>query len=259
MQKLPIFGGAQGGDENKTSGKWNWRWVVVTISLLAIIGVVGLNIAGSAFAAKSSSGGSKPSKTVTVWIQVTDSCRQALSGATFSVSGPGIKTTTTKPTSGGAPVGLPGGAGSACPIQQGTCLNFSTGCTTATLNVPTTGTFTYTITVKKTAPGQGTNASYASCDGGSQCHNPEKATVIVNSSGSVSATITNEEPDGTIVKWPTTKAAYTGSQTDPLLYHQFGVSSGFSDQCDGDKDADDHLTGTPSQHCDGDEVNGKHA
>lgn len=189
--------------------------------------------------------------TVTVWIQTTDSCKQALSGATFSVNGPGINTVTPA-TSGGVPLSLPGGVVGQCPIQQGTC-NFPTGCTSINLNLPASGTATYTITVARTAPGYGSNLSYAICTGGSDCrHGPEVATVNISSSGAVSATVLNPYPDGTTVTWPTNKAAYSGTINDPIMFHEFGIGNG-SITCDGDHDADDYLTGTLGAHCDSDQ------
>lgn len=196
--------------------------------------------------------------TMTVWIQVTDSCKHALPGATFQVMGPGINTTTA-PTNGTGPKGL---SSHMCPIQQGKCKNFSTGCTSTVLNVPASGTSTYTITVAQTAPGReqtgnndyGDNWTYAICEGGSACSQPEVATVLVTSSGDVSATVLNTYPDGTTVTWPTTEKAYSGTPNDPIMFHEFGISqtSGKANQCDGDHDADDYLTGKPGKHCDSD-------
>ena len=194
--------------------------------------------------------------TVTVWIQVTDSCKHALPGATFLVTGPGINTTTT-PTSGtSGPKGL---SSHMCPIQRGKCKHFSTGCTSTALNVPASGTSTYTITVAQTAPGRaqtgdddyGDNWTYAICEGGSACSKPEVATVQVTSSGTVSATVLNTYPDSTTVTWPIIGDPYSGTLSDPIMFHEFGISktSGKHNQCDGDHDADDYLTGTPGQHC----------
>ena len=192
-----------------------------------------------------------PSKrTITVWIQTTDSCKQALSGATFTVAGPGISTATAA-TGGSAPVFLSAPPG-VCPIQEGNCVSISTGCTSVALNVPGSATATYTITVGSTAPGQGANLSYAICEGGSDCrHGPEVATVTVSSSGAVAATVLNPYPDGTTVTWPINKASYSGTQGDPIMFHEFGIGNG-SIPCDGDHDADDYLTGAPGAHCDSD-------
>jgi hypothetical protein len=197
-------------------------------------------------------------RTVLVWIQVTDSCKHALPGATFQVMGPDTNTIT-QPTDGTSPEGLDS---ETCPIPQGQCYHFSTGCTFTMLIVPSSGIATYTITIAKTAPGReqtgkaayGNNWMYTICEGGSACSKPEVAIVQITASGDVSATVLNTYPDGTTVTWPTTEKAYSGAQTDPIMFHEFGISktSGPANQCDGDHDADDYLTGTPSKHCDSD-------
>jgi hypothetical protein len=230
-----------------------WHWAVTLVLTIAFLGIAVCTVGGGNQVAQARS---KSTKTVTVWIQVTDSCKQALSGATFQVTGPGTNTTTT-PTNGTTPQSL---VSHTCPIQQGTCVNFSTGCTYIALNVPGSGTSTYTITVKQTAPGRkqtgnvayGANWTYAICEGGSACAKPEVATVKVTSSVGVTATVLNTYPDSTTVTWPTTEKAYSGAQSDPIMFHEFGISqtSGPANQCDGDHDADDYLTGTPGRHCD---------
>jgi hypothetical protein len=198
-----------------------------------------------------------PAKTVTVWIQVTDSCKQALSGGTFKVNGPGIANVITRSTSGTTLQSLKSSKG--CPIQHGTCVKFATGCTTAVLNVPASGIATYTITIQQPAPGRqqtknsayGENWTYAVCQGGSDCSKREVATVHVTTSGTVSATVLNTYPDGTIITWPAPHGAFQGTQKDPIMFHEFGISqfSGPKNQCDGNHDADDYLTGSPGSHC----------
>ncbi len=208
---------------------------------------------GNASAASAESNHHSTSHTskVTVWIQVTDSCKQALSGATFTVKGPGIDSTTA-PTTGTIPRGLPGYINGQCPIQQGVCINFTTGCTSIILPVPISGTVIYKITVARTAHKYGTNLRYAICDGGSACpHGPEVATMRIRSTGSVSATVLNHDPDGKLVKWPANKQMYSGSHSDPILFHEYGIGNG-SIQCDGNHDADDYLTGSPGADCDSD-------
>jgi hypothetical protein len=80
------------------------------------------------------------------------------------------------------------------------------------------------------------------------------ATVLVSSGGSVSATVLNIYPDGVLDPWPTNKSAYSGTQSDPVLFHEFGIAaqSTANNQCDGDYDADDYLTGGRGVHCDSD-------
>ncbi len=198
-----------------------------------------------------------PTKTVTVWIQVTDSCKHALSGGTFTITGPGITSTTTRPTNGTTPQLLHNG--NSCPIQHGTCANFLTGCTTAVLPIPASALATYSITIQEPAPGRkqtgnaayGANWTFAVCQGGSDCSRRESATVRVLSSGKVIATVSNTYPDGTVITWPAPNGTYQGTQRDPIMFHEFGISqfSGPANQCDGDHDADDYLTGSPGRHC----------
>ncbi len=230
-----------------------WRWAVTSTLTIVFLSTAIFMTAGKGQVAQAKD---NVPRTVTVWIQVTDSCKRTLPGATFTVTGPGINTTTA-PTNGTGPKGL---SSDKCPIQQGKCKNFSTGCTSIALNVPASGTSTYTITVAQTAPGKkqtadddyGANWTYAICEGGSACSKPEVATVQVTSSGNVSATVLNIYPDGKTVTWPTTEKAYSGTISDPIMFHEFGISktSGKANQCDGDHDADDYLTGTPGNHCD---------
>lgn len=232
-----------------------WRGVVTSTLTIAFLCSAIFTVAGQGQVAQAKD---IAPKTVTIWIQVTDSCKHALPGATFQVTGPNINTTTT-PTNGTGPKGL---SSNKCPIQQGTCKNFSTGCTSIVLNVPTSGTSTYTITVAQTAPGReqtgsdnyGANWTYAICNGGSDCSQPEVATVLVTPSGKVSAVVLNTYPDGTTVTWPTTEKAFSADKSDPIMFHEFGISktSGKANQCDGDHDADDYLTGSPGNHCDSD-------
>jgi len=239
MKIVCLMGSGQRKGEYDRSGRRNWLWAGSLILLLVLLGLFPMT--GRVMAATA--------QTVTVWIQVTDSCQQALSGATFTVVGPGVHSTTGA-TNGRAPVTLGGHVG--CPISNGTCVGFGTGCTTAVLNVPGSGVATYKITVAKTAPGQGSNLRYATCEGGSDCrHGPEVATVHVSSSGAVSATVLNHYPDGTVATWPGGQGAYNGSQDNPIMFHEFGIGDG-SIQCDGDHDADDFLTGAPGKHCDSD-------
>jgi hypothetical protein len=110
---------------------------------------------------------------------------------------------------------------------------------------------TYTIRTTVTPPANATNPEgYAPCEGGSACQS-EEATLTVGSGGAVSATVAAVYPDGTTVTWPST-GSYAGSASDPIVFHDFGLAapgSAHNAQCDGDSDADDHLTGSPSGHC----------
>jgi hypothetical protein len=75
--------------------------------------------------------------------------------------------------------------------------------------------------------------------------------VQVTASGAVSATVLNTYPNGATITWPAPQGTFQGAQGDPIMFHEFGISqfSGPKNQCDGDHDADDYLTGSPGSHC----------
>lgn len=177
---------------------------------------------------------------VTIWMQVMDSCQQALPGATFQLAGNGV-TLSTNPSIGTVRVTVSAAQGQ-CPLQRGNCATMSVGCVSWTVDIPKTTAATYTITETVIPSG------YVACDGGSACQ-VEVGTVTVNTNGTVSATVKNVYPDGYVVHYPYTGAAYTATPSDPIVFHDFQLGNG---SCDGDGDADDHLTGTPSSHCDSD-------
>ena len=246
----------------------HWRWVVATVAILAVIGAATFTFLNDGTPVSAASAGSR---TVTVWLQATDSCMEALPGAAFVVNGPGMVNRVTGTTPGTLPVGVPTYAHK-CPVDRGTCAKSTTGCITAVLNVPATGTTTYTITPRVIAGkqylngivvlvpaqyrGKGAfdrNYSYVECEGGSDCaHGPEVATVRVSSNGSVSATTQNINPDGYKDKlWPSA-GAFSGKQNDPIEFHLFGASApnDFSMTCvDGGHGLRDHMTGYRWPHC----------
>lgn len=205
--------------------------IVAVLSLLSAA-----LMAGTGPASAQSSGGG-------IWVQTMDSCRQALGSASYALGGNGVLATQAVPPSGPVAVGPATG----CPLQQGNCSSGTAGC--IAFGMPGPGT--YTLRQTATPPGNATNPEgYAPCEGGSACRS-EVATVTVGPGGSVRATVTNVYPDGTTVTWPST-GAYTATAADPIVFHDFGLAapgSPSNTQCDGDGDADDHLTGTPSSHC----------
>jgi hypothetical protein len=181
-------------------------------------------------------------KSTTIWLQTMDSCEQAIPGATFQFQGHHLKVLK-GPGPGTKPVTV-GNANGMCPLQRGNCVSVPTGCLSWTIAAPTSGTAKYKI-IEKASP-----ATYVPCTGGSVCTGgPVVITLTVSSTGIVSATARNVYPDGTVVVWPTTGAAYSATSTDPIVVHNFGLGT---ISCDGDGDADDHLTGSPSTHCDND-------
>ena len=214
------------------------RFAVASLTLAFAACGSALAVGGGAVVASSGSGGGGG-----VWIQTMDSCKQALGGAAYVVSGSGGSITVTTPSGPGGSVA----ASATCPLQQGNCSNGGHGC--VSFAVPAPGTYTIRTTV--TPPPNATNPEgYAPCEGGSACRS-EEATLTVSPGGGVSANVSAVYPDGTTFTWPAS-GNYAGSASDPIVFHDFGIAapgSAHNAQCDGDGDADDHLTGTPSGHC----------
>jgi hypothetical protein len=172
------------------------------------------------------------------WLQTMDSCKQSLGGADYELSGGGVTMTVSTPPNRPHPVAPASG----CPLQQGDCATITSGCAQFS-NVPPG---VYKIIQRTTPPANATNPEgYAPCEGGSACQS-EVADVTVAPSGSVTGTVTAVYPDGTVKTWPDNGGPYSGAADDPLVIHDFGLGPG---SCDGDGDADDHLTGSPSSHC----------
>jgi len=198
----------------------NWRW---TITIMAVITIIGA--ASFAFASYVGTTQAAPAKarTVTVYIQASDSCAQTLPDVRFTVSGPGVANVVTAPTNGLTPRIIPsyGSAPRAqrkCPWPTRSCSAFNQGCTTAVLPVPAKGTVTFKITPRlvsgqtylpagvvvlsnreskayQTAAGR--NYAYSPCEGGPDCRGGlQVATVTVTSGGKVSASTLNINPDG---------------------------------------------------------------
>lgn len=181
--------------------------------------------------------------TRTFWVQVMDSCKQALPGAYFAYQVDGT-TINVGPTPGTKPRTVANSP--VCPLQRGRCVNAtSTGCLAFTIPIPASGSTTYTI--KETQSPSG----YMPCTGGSVCPGgPEVITLKIKASGRIAATVFNVYPDRKTVTWPTSGAPYQGTLSDPAVLHNFGIGT---INCDGDHDADDHLTGGRGTHCDSDD------
>ncbi len=176
--------------------------------------------------------------TASFWLQTMDSCKQAIGGADYELSGGGVTMTVSTPAASPHSVAPSSG----CPLQQGDCATISYGCIQFS-NVPPG---VYKIIQRTTPPPNPTNPEgYAPCEGGSACQS-EVADVTVAPNGTVTGTVTAVYPDGTVKTWPDNGGPYSGATDDPLVIHDFGLGSG---SCDGDGDADDHLTGSPSSHC----------
>jgi hypothetical protein len=228
MTRLHFLSGQ--GSPFAQARRWFWPLALVLV-------VVGL-FAGFAYSTRSL----HAAGTATFWVQTMDSCQQAIPGASFKLQGKKLQNPG-GPGPGAGPVTVASANGN-CPLQRGNCSAVPTGCLSWTLPIPAAGSVTYKIIETKSP------ANYVYCTGGSVCpRGPEVITLTISSTGAISAKVYNVYPDGTSVTWPTSGAPYTGTSTDPAVVHDFGLGNG---SCDGDSDADDHLTGSPSVHCDND-------
>ncbi|HEV7467484.1 MAG TPA: DUF4214 domain-containing protein [Candidatus Dormibacteraeota bacterium] len=193
-------------------------------------------IAGSLSAAvlTSSARAGAASGGATIVVQTMDSCKQILGGASYSLTGGGVS------MSASTPAGHGGVTGTGCPVPKGTC---SAGPCVSFTGVPDG---TYRIVTTKTPPANASNPEgYAPCEGGSACRS-QVADVSV-SGGRVSAVVTNVYPNNKV-----TTLSFSGTSGDPVVFHDFGLAAPGSNgnaQCDGDSDADDHSTGSPSGSC----------
>ncbi|HVS43907.1 MAG TPA: DUF4214 domain-containing protein [Candidatus Dormibacteraeota bacterium] len=169
----------------------------------------------------------------TISVQTMDSCHQIKGQADYALSGGGVSMSATTP----AGAGTAGGSG--CPVPTGSC---SAGPCAVFSGVPDG---TYRIVTTKTPPPNSSNPEgYAPCEGGSACRS--QVADLTVSGGSVSATVTNVYPDQKV-----TTFHFSGTSGDPIVFHDFGLAAPGSNgaQCDGDSDADDHSTGSPSGDC----------
>jgi hypothetical protein len=178
--------------------------------------------------------------TTSLTLQTMDSCKRALDGAGYQLTGDNLSAPLTVTNSGSATQTVSSGT---CPLTRGSCRSITVGCLTFT-GIPAPGT--YRIRSIRTPPANSSNPlGYAPCEGGSACRS-EEADVSVLADGTVQATVTDDYPDGSVRVFPSSSSTYAGTAADPVVFHDFGLGSG---SCDGDQDADDHLTGSPSTHC----------
>lgn len=201
-----------------------------------------------------------------VWLQTMDSCKQALGSAEYQIVGTN-GTNFTVATPPGSPTTV--GDSSGCPLQKGNCATNEDAAPVGCVDFADLQPGTYTIHETVRPPAHGTNSEgYAPCTGGSACQ-LEFVTLVVSSDLTAEAWVTNVYPNGVTVCWPggqnlpagttetcqqTGVAGYAGTPGDPIVTHDFGLAPPGDDpaaphECDGDSDADDHLTGTPSSKC----------
>jgi hypothetical protein len=188
-------------------------------------------------------------QTASFWVQNIDSCRIAIGGGTFQLSDAGGPIQTQGPLADGSfsQWQAPLDNKPPCPQQGGNCVYTSVGCAQFTLTIPSNGTNMYTL--REITPPN----NYVACNGGSACKD-EWITITIDSAGNIAATMTNVYPDGFTKTFPVSDLIsgnpyYSGAQNDPAMFvsQQLGNVS-----CDGDNDADDMNTGSPSSHCDSD-------
>ena len=184
-----------------------WLWTI-TLVLGSIVALV--PISGAAYAATTQTAPA----TRTVWLQVMDSCQQALPGPVFTIydskhtiavpAGPaaGTKRVTVARVSPN------------CPLQRGNCLAVPTGCVAWSVAIPKSGTSTYTI--KQTV----VLSRWVPCDGGLTCRS-EMVTLTIDAKGRVAATTKNVYGTGKAVFYPYTGPAFTATQTDPIVFHDY--------------------------------------
>lgn len=187
---------------------------------------------------------------VTVWLQAMDSCKQALPFAKFTLVAPNGTTIATGTSAGTGRVSLSG----TCVLQRGNCVTVPTGCVKFTIASPTTGTYKIKehstsvsvsgITFLENPKWPTASSGFVPCNGGSACRG-ESATFTISGSV-VTGTTKNLYPDGTTTTYPS-GGTFSATQTDPIVFHNFQLGTV---SCDGDKDKDDFLTGSPSTHCD---------
>lgn len=199
-------------------------------------------------------------RTVTLWLQATDSCQEALPGASFSLINASGQVTLAPLTRGIARTTIDNKKGG-CPIARGNCAGQAVGCTRWHIPIPAIGSVIYriventtkatahgiTFTENPTAPGGNALGGFEDCTGGSACHS-ESGTVTVSSSGSISAVVKNVAPDRSVQ----TYGPFTGTNNDPVLFHNYGVGNNYkSDPCvaSAGNVQMNYGTGVESPHC----------
>jgi hypothetical protein len=210
-------------------------------------------VAGAATSPTTTGVSAGPSQIV---VQTMDSCKSGLGGAVYQlVTAAGTVVATAGSQGASSPGSVSGGSG--CPVQQGDCVSSSKGCVVFGTVPP--GDYRLRETAVP-GPNSTNPDGYAACNGGSACR-WESADVTVNPDGTIVAQVTNVAPNGLVEKFPndpTHSQYYSGTPSDPIVFHDFGLaqpgtingSTGLPNpQCDGDSDADDWSTGTPSSEC----------
>jgi hypothetical protein len=199
-------------------------------------------------------------------IQTMNSCKSAIDGAVYQlVNSAGSVVATAGQTVTSQHPGTVSNP-PACPLQQGDCVSTTKGCLVFR-NVPP-GDYRVRQDVSQVVAADATNpAGYAPCNSGSACQ-WQSADVTVSPNG-VLGLVTNVAPNGQVQTFPSDPSHATyfaGTVNDPILFHDFGLCAPSAcptggnptavppvpaspNQCDGDSDADDWITGSKSGQC----------
>ena len=155
-------------------------------------------------------------RTVQFWLQKMDSCREALPGAMFEISGNGIHWIV-GPTPGEGPQTV--ASGDPCPLQHGNCVTISTGCLAIDFAVPVVGTETYTITEIKSPHG------YVSCVVSDiRCRKrPAVVTLTIDATGQMYARTREAGAHGASLTFPVNRSSFGGTRTDPVLIYNYRI------------------------------------
>ncbi len=211
MTKLPIL-----SKQGKPFAKVHY-WLSTLALVLVLGGLFAFNTTQHTTQAHAAG-------SVTVYLQVMDSCKQALPFAKFTLVAPNGTTIATGTSAGSSRVTVSSGT---CVLQRGNCATVPTGCVKFIIASPTTGTYK----IKE-------HSTSVSVSGISFLENPVWPTAA-------RTTTTYPTVSGVI-------GTFKGTQTDPIVFHNFQLGTG---SCDGDHDKDDFLTGSASSHCNNDKPN----
>ncbi len=212
------------------------------VAVLALVAAVAVTATAGGPGALAKAKKVKPGTSFTVWVQTVDSCKQALPAAAYLLTGAGTSRIAEAPAGRKRTI-VPTAA---CPLLHGNCAAVPVGCVSFT----GLAAGTYTLTTTRTPPPDRSDPEgFAPCQGGSACRS-QVATVTVSASGAVQGAVTDVYPDGVGETFPSASSFFPGTPTDPVVFHDFGLAApGFAPQCDGNSDADDHLTGNMRGHC----------
>lgn len=239
MTKLPFL-----SKQGKPFAKVHY-WLSILALVLVLGGLFAFNTTQRATQAHAAG-------TVTVYLQVMDSCKEALPFAKFTLVAPNGTTIATGTSAGTSRVTVASGT---CPLQKGNCSTVPTGCVHWTIT-PTSGTYTikenptlvsvFGTSLPENPAWPTASTGFVPCNGGSACKSESATFTITN--GVVKGITTNIYPNGQTSKYPSVGTS-PGTKTNPIVFHNFQLGNG---SCDGDHDLDDHLTGSPGSHCNND-------